>query len=114
MAVLSTISALILAAKEYFRWQAVKAEIESKRMIEDEMERIEDETKQLEKDIDDLRNSGDHDAADELLTRAARKARLFVGLDNLGKGGYFYSPSEDVSGGGLDNQTAAGSDSGSD
>ena len=49
MAVLSTISALILAAKEYFRWQAVKAEIEAKRMIEDEMERIEDETKQLEK-----------------------------------------------------------------
>ncbi len=111
---ISTISALIVALKEFLRWRAVKAEIEAKRLIIDEMEKIEDETKEFEKTINDLRYAGKHDTADLLLNRAVRRARLSVRISELGKGADVQSTTQDDSGGRFCNQETTGSDIGSD
>lgn len=106
----SSILALIMAVKEFFRWRAVKAEIEARRLIIDEMERVEDENQEIEKRVRALHDAGDHDAADLLQIRAVRRACFSVGLSELGEGANLQGSTQDVSGGGVCDQTAAGSD----
>lgn len=110
----STISTILLALKEYLRWQAIKSEIECKRLVIDEMERIEDETKQLEIDIDAFRSRGEFDRADLMLDRAVRRAGLSVWISDVGKRADVQGSPQDDIGGGVCNQEAAGSDIGSD
>lgn len=61
-------------------------DIKSRRLLIDEYERCEDEINDLEKQIDRHRRSGNDDAANLLLKREARRARLSVRVGNIEKG----------------------------
>ena len=71
---------LLAAATEFFRYRAKAAEIDLKRIRLDEYERIENEIRDLEKEINRLRRAGSDDAANLLLKRQSRRARFAVGL----------------------------------
>jgi len=77
---IALIRQLLAAATEFFRYRAKAAEIDLKRIRLDEYERIENEIRDLEKEINRQRRAGHDDAAGLLLKRQARRARFAVGL----------------------------------
>lgn len=86
--------------KELFRLLAELAityqnilDIKRRRLVIDEIERVEDEVKELEKQIGDAQRLGEHDRASLLLKRHVRRAHLSLGLDKLEKGTVLQSPS---------------------
>lgn len=70
-----------LATEALKTWQII-LEIKKRRMVLEEQEKIEDEIRKLEKEINKLRGTGHPDAANLLLKREARRARLRVWLDS--------------------------------
>jgi hypothetical protein len=88
---MSLIRQLLAAATEFFRWRAKAAEIDARRLELTEYERVEDEIRDLEKEINRLRSRGSHDAAVLLLKRQARRARFALRLDHTAQGADVHS-----------------------
>ena len=61
-------------------------------LVLDELERVEDETQDLEKQLDRLRANDDHGAADRLLNRQIRRTCFARRLFDIGQGPDFRGP----------------------
>jgi len=77
---------------ELLRWRRVEAEISARRLLLTELEKVDDEIDELEKQIDTCRKSGDHSRADQLLLSEVRRASFERGILDLAKGANIYSP----------------------
>jgi hypothetical protein len=90
-------------AKEYLHWQRVLAEIQSRRLVFEEQERIADEMEKLEQKITTLRTTRQYELIDRLLARQARCLHYWDRLPAFTKGPDVHSPAGHDAGNGESN-----------
>jgi len=84
-------SALIQAVTAYYRWLAIEQEAKTKHYLIIKQEEIEDENRDLEKSVSDMRRLGNHGEADRLLKRRTRRTLLLSGLFETEQGSDLHS-----------------------
>ena len=107
---------LLTAAKEFFQWMRVREEIASRRLLQEEHDRVDAENDDLTDQIHNARQSGLHGVADRLLDRQVRLSRYRAGIYSIEERANLYSGNrldagKDVSGqqkGPTDSGPAAG------
>ncbi len=68
---------------ELFKWMRVRAELQARRELHEEIQRVTDEADQLEDDINHARSVGMPELGDRLLKRQTRLICYRVGLPTL-------------------------------
>ena len=71
---------------EFLHWQRVLAEIRARRLLLDELEKVDAEADELEDEINRARAGGQHSHADRLLARATSLVVYRTGLHSVEKG----------------------------
>jgi hypothetical protein len=86
------IGAILTALAEFLKWRRIAAEIEARRLLYDELQRIDDSVEDLGASVAQHRAAGDHELADRLLRRQARAVLYRAGLPALEGGGDVHGP----------------------
>lgn len=79
---------------ELARWSRVYLEIKSRTLLYDKKKEVDRDIKELENEIQKLRLTGNHTAADQLLLSQVRATCFERGLSSLAEGAKLYSNSE--------------------
>ncbi len=103
------LKAALLALQEWLHWRRVMAEIQARRLVLTELERVEREIDEIEDDIEKHRRNGDHADADRLLLAISRRACFERGILDLAEGAGFHR-SERLRFGGSGDRGAEGRD----
>lgn len=97
---LATIKSIAEAAKETMHFMRLRQEIKLKRQLLDEQERVEDENRKLEHEINVARDDGDYGLADWLLERQTQRLIYSAGIYNITKRSDLYRSAPDGTGNG--------------
>lgn len=92
----------LAAAKELFQWMRIREEIEARRLLQEEYDRVDEENDKLTDAIHNARRDGLDGYADKLLDRQVRLVRYRAGIYSVEERANLYSagrpnPGTDVS-----------------
>ena len=95
-----TIKAIAQTAKELVHFLRLRQEMKLRRQLLDELERVEDESIELEIQIVAARQRNEPELADRILQRQVRRNVFAAGIYSIGQRADIYGSSEDGAGDG--------------